>query len=145
MDRELMALQIAEGVLDLVDGLALYVSSSDRALTLARRLYGRERAGEAFADGQPSPAARAWLDAHPKLAIIDVTGAAGSTEENGHRYFRKSPWVSSDMLVALRFGLDPKARGLARVDGSPMWHFPPDYVERLAPAVTTASAPPPAP
>jgi esterase/lipase superfamily enzyme len=145
MDRELMALQLAEGVTDLVDGLSLYVSSKDRALTLARRLYGRERAGEAFAAGQPSPEARAWLAAHPELAIIDVTDAAGSTDDNGHRYFRKSPWVSSDMLVTLRFGLDPAARGLARNDGSPMWHFPPDYVQRLAPAVSAARESAPAP
>jgi esterase/lipase superfamily enzyme len=138
MDRELMALQIADGALDLVDGVTLYVSSSDRALRLARRLYGRERAGEAFAEGQPSPTARAWLDAHPKLAIIDVTDAAGSTEENGHRYFRKSPWVSSDMLMTLRFGLGPETRGLTRAGGSPMWRFPPDYVERLAAAVRVA-------
>lgn len=135
MDRALMALQVSEGLLDLVDGFTLYVSSKDRAMNIARRLYGRDRAGEAFAPGQPPPAARGWLDASPKLAVIDVTDAAGSTTENGHRYFRSSPWVSSDMLMMLRFGLGPRDRGLVRGRDSPMWHFPPDYIDRLSASI----------
>jgi esterase/lipase superfamily enzyme len=140
MDRALMALQVSEGILELVDGFTVYVSSSDRALRVARRLYGRDRAGEAFATGQPPPAARAWLDANPKFSIIDVTDAAESTDDNGHRYFRKSPWVSSDMLMMLRFNLGPESRGLVRSEDSAMWRFPPDYIERLSAAVAAAGS-----
>jgi esterase/lipase superfamily enzyme len=135
MDRALMALQISDGILELVDGFTVYVSAKDKALDLSRRLYGRDRAGAAFAPGQPPPVARAWLDEHPKLSLIDVTDAAESTIENGHRYFRKSPWVSSDMLMMLRFGLGPDARGLVRSADSSMWQFPADYLERLSAAV----------
>jgi esterase/lipase superfamily enzyme len=145
MDRALMGLQFSDGVLDLVDGFTVYVSSKDKALNISRRLHGRDRAGEAFAPGQPPAVAKAWLDAHPKLSVIDVTDAAESTNENGHRYFRKSPWVSSDILIMLRFGLGPEARGLVRSADSAMWRFPPDYIERLSAAVaaTAADRPPP--
>ena len=37
--------------------------------------------------------------------------------------------------MMLRFGLGPEERGLVRVEDSPMWRFPPDYVERLSAAV----------
>jgi esterase/lipase superfamily enzyme len=146
MDRALMALQVTEGILDLVDGITLYVSSIDKALNMARRIHGRDRAGEAFAPGQPPPAAKAWLDAHPKLSFIDVTDAAAeSTDENGHRYFRKSPWVSSDLLMLLRFGFGPEVRGLVRSEDSAMWRFPADYLGRLSAAVATARARTPGP
>jgi hypothetical protein len=64
------------------------------------------------------------------LEIVDVT-AAGSTNGNGHAYFRDSPWVSSDMLRYLGYNIDPAQRGLVKAaDGLPVWTFPPDYIER---------------
>ena len=66
-----------------------------------------------------------------------MTDAAGSTNENGHRYFRTSPWVSSDMLTMLRFGLEPAQRGLVRAEDLSTWRFPPDYPERLSDALGT--------
>lgn len=140
MDRALMGLQLADGILDLVDGFTVYVSSKDKALNFSRWLHGRDRAGQAFAPGQPSGTTQNWLDAHSKLAIVDVSDAAESTIDNGHRYFRKSPWVSSDLLMALRFSLGPQTRGLVRSAGSAMWRFPPDYMERLSAAVAKAPA-----
>ena len=113
------------------------------SLAVPRRLYGRERAGETFtADRMPSPALQ-WLRANRKLSFIDVTDAAGSTTENGHRYFRKSSWVSSDMLMLLRFGLGPGERGLLRDGESTVWTFPPDYIARLAASVATSGGVPP--
>jgi hypothetical protein len=144
MDRQLLGLELADGILDLVDGVTVYVSSKDRALAVPRTLYGRERAGEVFTAGSMPPSAMQWLRANPKLYFIDVTDAAESTSENGHRYFRKSPWVSSDMLMMLRFGLKPGERGLERSDESTVWSFPPDYIERLAVAVAKSGVAPPA-
>ena len=142
MDRQLLGLELADGILDIVDGFTVYVSSKDRALAVPRRLYGRERAGETFtADRMPSPALQ-WLRANRKLSFIDVTDAAGSTTENGHRYFRKSSWVSSDMLMLLRFGLGPGERGLQRDGDSTVWTFPPDYIARLAASVATSGGVP---
>jgi esterase/lipase superfamily enzyme len=145
MDRGLLGLQLSAGILDVVDGLTLYVSAKDRALRFARFLHGRDRAGEAFQEGQPHAVARAWLVDNPKLVIIDVTDVGDSTVEGGHRYFRKSPWVSSDLLMMLRFGLGPEARGLVRSDNPVMWRFPDDYIERLSISVSMARPPEPPP
>jgi esterase/lipase superfamily enzyme len=136
MDRQLLGLALADGILDITEGITVYVSSRDRALSISRRLYGRARAGETFpAEGAPA-ATVDWLRANPGVSFVDVTEAAGSSIENGHRYFRKSPWVSSDLLMTLRFGLRPAERGLVLDESSLVWRFPADYVERLSAAVT---------
>jgi hypothetical protein len=41
-----------------------------------------------------------------------VTDAEGARTGNDHRYFRKSPWASSDILMMLMYGLTPEQRGL---------------------------------
>ena len=74
-------------------------------------------------DSRLRPRKRGWTHTR-SFRVIDVTDAAESTNENGHRYFRKSPWVSSDVLMMLRFGLGPEARGLVRSADSAMWRFP---------------------
>jgi hypothetical protein len=65
------------------------------------------------------------------LNFIDVSDAEGSTTGNGHAYFRKSPWASSDILVTLAYDLKPVERGLTRTQEKPIWVFPSDYMERL--------------
>ena len=60
--------------------------------------------------------------------------AEASDAGNGHAYFRKSPWASSDVLMTLATDLGPEERGLVRED-SPIWIFPPDYLERLRAAL----------
>jgi hypothetical protein len=75
-------------------------------------------------------AATAAMVASPESARIDVEGAANFDSGNGHAYFRQSPWVSSDVLLSLRYGLRPAQRGLEQRDESPIWRFPKDYVAR---------------
>jgi hypothetical protein len=91
MDRGLLGLTLTDGVLDTVDDVTVYVSANDKVLAIPRRLFGRERAGETFSSGSVPEAALAWLREHPNLSFVDVTDAAESAAENGHRYFRKSP------------------------------------------------------
>ena len=45
------------------------------------------------------------------LIVINVSEAEQSASGNGHAYFRKSPWVSSDILTTLRYDLAPADRG----------------------------------
>ncbi len=65
------------------------------------------------------------------ISLINVTEAEGATVGNGHGYFRQSPWASSDILTTLAYDLRPADRGLVRAADSPIWTFPPDYIERL--------------
>jgi hypothetical protein len=85
--------------------------------------------------------ARIFLRTYPSLELVDVTDAAGSTTGNGHAYFRDSPWVSSDILAVLAGDPAPDRRGLERDPDQLVWHFPPDYVERLQRALLEMKPP----
>jgi esterase/lipase superfamily enzyme len=132
VDRDLMVGLLSDEVLAAIDRLTIYVSDTDRALRFSQWLFGgRERLGQAFDPENVGPAAREFLRVHPELSFIHVGGAEGSRHANGHAYFRKSPWVSSDILVQLRHGWGPAQRGLERDPSGAVWRFPSDYVERL--------------
>jgi hypothetical protein len=73
------------------------------------------------------------------ISIINVTEASQATAGNGHDYFRRSPWASSDILITLAYGLSPMERGLVRGEDSPLWTFPADYIERLRTAIIKAN------
>jgi hypothetical protein len=76
-----------------------------------------------------------FLRENPSLEIIDVTEAAESTTGNGHAYFRKSPWVSSDLLTLLAYDMGAAERGLKKEENLLVWTFPPDFIERLRKAI----------
>ena len=77
------------------------------------------------------PAVKAYLLGQDDIRLIDVTDAEGAASGNGHGYFRKSPWASSDILFLLRYGTRPAERGLVRSETEPVWNFPPDYPARV--------------
>ena len=77
------------------------------------------------------PRVAEFIEKTPSLEVIDVTDAAASTSGNGHAYFRASPWVSSDILTALAYDIEPAKRGLEKKGDEPVWSFPPDYIDRL--------------
>jgi esterase/lipase superfamily enzyme len=134
IDRDLVATYIADGLLDNVEGLSLYMSGTDKALGISRFLLSYERMGQMTMQDMPAATAR-FLVETKNLHLIDVTDAEDAARDNGHGYFRKSPWASSDILTLLRYGLGPAERGLVREGGSPIWTFPPDYVARVRKAV----------
>jgi len=129
MDGAIFASNIREGMLDIVDDLSVYVSDSDSAVAVAEWLFDWGRLGQV--SREMSAPVRNFLEANPKLRVIDVTGAADADAGNGHGYFRDSPWVSSDILMTLMYDLSPEERGLARNVEMPIWEFPADYQKRL--------------
>ena len=78
-----------------------------------------------------TPETEAFLRATPRLTLVDVSDAEEFDAGNGHSYFRRSPWCASDVLLTLGHKLTPAERGLVHQGDSPIWSFPPDYVERL--------------
>ena len=134
IDRALVATYIAGGLLDSVEGFNIYMSETDKALGVARFLFSYDRLGQMF-EGEIPETTTQFLLKTENLRLINVTEAEGAATNNGHGYFRNSPWASSDILAALRYGLGPAERGLVREAGSPIWTFPPDYVARVRKAV----------
>ena len=135
ISRESFGSALMEGLIRIPERMIIYVSSTDRALRWSRRIFHRERLGEAW-EGDMDPRIEEFLRAHPSLEWVDVSGAAGSSTGNGHDYFRQSPWVSSDILALLALNLGPDKRGLVPGTIPQLWRFPPDYVQRVQAAVT---------
>ena len=132
-DRERWAAGVANGLLDIVDGMTIYVSETDKALGMSRFVFREGRLGQM--SEVPDAHIHEWLEGHKKLNFIDVTGVVGSKAGGGHAYFRTSPWVSSDLLSLLLYQFSPKDRGLERIDGDIEWTFPTDYNRRLGAAI----------
>ena len=125
--------QFENGIHDEIVGVPLrmtiYMSTRDKALSMSSWVYGFARLGAALTE--LTEASLEFLKGHPACEIVDVGGA----EKNhgswlGHSYFHQDPWVSSDVLMALRYDASPRERGLVPSEGKPTWIFPDDYPQR---------------
>jgi len=130
-DRDLFAAALMNGLLDIPRSLTIYLSKVDRALGISQWLFGRNRLGQMWTERPLKPHVSEYIRRNDSLVLIDVTDAESADAGNGHAYFRKSPWVSSDILIALLYHLGPESRGLVRLPDMPVWHFPKDYTQRL--------------
>jgi esterase/lipase superfamily enzyme len=134
-DRQLFGIHLVKGLLKVPKTLTVYVSESDSALGFSRWLFNRERLGQMWKDRTLPDTAASYLRKRQELIFIDVTDAESATTGNGHAYFRKSPWTSSDILMTLMHDLRPNERGLIQSEDIPIWTFPPDYIQRLRAAL----------
>jgi esterase/lipase superfamily enzyme len=131
-DRQLFGAYAADGLLNVAKDFSVYLSETDKALSISRWLFKQERLGQMWKDHKiPSPVAD-YLRKTDNLMMIDVTDAEDSATGNGHAYFRQSSWVSSDILTTLMYDLDPATRGLLYTEEWPIWKFPEDYITNLA-------------
>jgi esterase/lipase superfamily enzyme len=138
-DTGLFAAALSNGILGITDRISVYLSGIDRALRFSSFLFGRERLGEILDRDMPEHI-RALLRQRDDLVLIEVTDAENAGARNGHAYFRASPWVSSDILATLAYGLGPGERGLVLTDTSlPIWSYPPDFIERLRASLSASS------
>jgi len=136
LDRDLFGSFLNDGLLKVVTRLTIYMSDTDKALGISQFAFGRKRLGQAVGSSlAKDPGVVEFLRENEKLILIDVTQAEQAAADNGHAYFRKSPWVSSDVLTTLRYDLSPSARGLNLEANLPIWTFPPDFIERLRAAL----------
>jgi esterase/lipase superfamily enzyme len=126
---------VADGLLDVTDRVAVYMSETDSALGLSNFVFAQRRLGETLGPEDLSEALEAQLARIDRLELIDVSGAEGAEAGNGHWYFRSSPWVSSDLLLGLFSDLGPADRGLTRGPGTAVWRFSDDYATKLRQAV----------
>lgn len=131
VDREIFGSQLADGAWKLPRRMTVYVSGVDETLGMARMVFQRDRLGQLLPEDRLRPRVARFLREQEVLSLIDVTQAENVGANNGHAYFHKSPWVSSDLLLTLATGRPPGERGLSRNGDSPLWEFPADYVARL--------------
>jgi esterase/lipase superfamily enzyme len=130
-DRNVFAAHLEDGMLDVMENLNIYMSATDEALDISNFLFSRRRLGQVFSSDEIIPEVADFLQRTPNLNVIDVTNAENAAAGNGHWYFLKSPWVSSDILMTLKYKLKPQDRGLIRNKELPLWSFPDDYISQL--------------
>lgn len=108
----------------------VYASKADRALKISTNIYEAPRTGAAV--GHLGRAQLEALRSYGNLWAIDVTSAKYYNKPvSGHYYHYMNAWVSSDALLAMKFGVSPEQRGLIRAPDGGFWTFPEDYVEHL--------------
>lgn len=130
IDLMLFAARYRDRFEDIVDSITIYTNANDTALNWALRFLGWPRLG-APGDLGLNPEELRSLQGLESTMMIDVAAAEDADAGNGHGYFIKSPWVSTDLLLALKFGEEPSARGLRLNADSAVWEFPDDYVRKI--------------
>ena len=134
LDRGVFHSYLSDGLLNVPRHMKIYMSETDKALGVSQFLTRRQRVGQMFgsAGGKISPWGRkALVEYTDRISLVNVTNAEGAGSDSGHGYFRANPWVSSDILMTLYYGLRPKQRGLVDEEGLPIYTFPPDFIYRL--------------
>lgn len=119
---------------DIADTVTIYTNANDTALNWALRFIGWPRLG---APGQLGlrPEELRSLSIMGNTLLIDVAAAENAASGNGHGYFVRSPWVSTDLLLTLRLGAGPEHRGLILSPEGPVWQFPQNYPEIVGKSV----------
>lgn len=130
LNPTIFAIAISDGIADLLSRLTIYGSSKDTALNISSFLFKELRLGQ-LKGNETLPAHLIELFDNSNIDVIDVSGAPKIFASHGHSYFRSSPWVSSDVISVLRFGLAPSQRSLNREQGRVAWQFPTSYVENI--------------
>ncbi|MBW1852451.1 MAG: alpha/beta hydrolase [Deltaproteobacteria bacterium] len=130
IDMMLFAARYRDGFEDIADTNTIYTNANDTALHWALRFFGWPRLGAPGELGL-TPGDLRSLNGSEKTVIIDVAGAEDAASGNGHGYFIKSPWVSTDLLLTLKFGLKPGKRGLSWGEVDAAWNFPNNYPQMV--------------
>ena len=130
IDVMLFAARYRDRFGDIADQITIYTNANDTALNWALRFIGWPRLG---APGQLGikPEEMQSFPAMEKTLLIDVAAAEDAASGNGHGYFVKSPWVSSDLLLTLRSCIPPAGRGLVLKPDGIVWQFPDNYPEMV--------------
>ena len=134
IDMMLFSSRYRDGFSDIVDSITIYTNANDTALNWALRFIGWPRLGAPGELGL-TPGELRSLESFARTISIDVSAAEEAASGNGHGYFIKSPWVSTDILLALKYGTPPQERGLIRPKDDFAWEFPKNYPETIREAV----------
>ena len=126
IDLMLFAARYRDGFDDIAENVTIYTNANDTALNWALRFFGWPRLGAPGELGLTPEDLQSLKDLE-NTVMIDVAEAENTASGNGHGYFLKSPWVSTDILLTLRFGLKAPERGLLMHKEEAAWSFHSKY------------------
>jgi esterase/lipase superfamily enzyme len=98
----------------LSERIIVYLSDDDSALKWSARLMGGGRR-LGLEPEKLDPHEALALRTHPRLEVVDTSFGKDlrGFDISGHRYWYQHPWISSDLMLALRTGATPQQRGLS--------------------------------
>ena len=123
----------------LFEGITMTVDMEDTVLGFAQSTDGKIRMGKPPEDTRGlnlTDAQNEWITQavnSDRLNIINLEINKIPGFEFSHGAWYKNPWVSTDVIMTLNLGLQPKYRSLDKYThylGRELWYFPPDYMER---------------
>lgn len=126
IDLMLFAMRYRDGFEDIAVNISIYTNANDTALNWALRFFGWPRLGAPGEMGI-TPEELQLFKFSEKTTVIDVAAAENTASGNGHGYFVKSPWVSTDLLLLLDNKAAPQKRGLIQNADTSVWAFPDSY------------------
>ena len=123
----------------LFEGITVTADPEDKVLGFAKLTDGQPRLGRPPKAGtlDITEEQQTWITNAINgrtLTLINLQVNEIPGFEFSHGAWYANPWVSTDVITTLNFGLSPEQRGLAAYEGSfgrDIWYFPPDYLENL--------------
>ena len=122
----------------LTNQVVITVTDNDNALLAAKRFMG----GAARAGSQEGESIEEAFIASKHLSNVEIIDVSLNHETrgfdiDGHHYWYRHPWMSSDIIFLMRTDLPPAARGLTSSQMEGIWYLSPDYPEKVREAVKT--------
>ena len=107
MDFEVLLQRVvAEHLESGLGQITLYTSQKDNAIHIAERLFGSVvRAGRL----QPKNFSPEQAESLKKVSDITFVELQGKSDPVGHSYFHSSPAASSDLILTIRYEMQPGA------------------------------------
>lgn len=135
IDLETFSSDMLPRLYDLPKEITVTLNGNDGTLSLSKFLYGASRVGNPNPD-ELTPEMLEELAARmeEKLTVIDVAEALelrDGGKKRGHDYWYRNDWVLTEVLASMVWDLPPDERGLVRDEGQHVYHFPPDYPDRI--------------
>jgi hypothetical protein len=119
--------------MDLAKQVIPYVSKQDAALAFSAMVAGASRLGNPDADDLTREDL-ARLAADPRFEVVDVTNVRGAHEMGGmkgHGYWFANEWISTDVLLSMRYPIPAEDRCLTPGPAKNIWQFSENYPDCL--------------
>ena len=134
VDLKTFASEHVPAVQDLAKQTIIYFSRNDAALGFSSLIAGASRLGRPDVnDLSVSEIER--LASDPNFQAINVSEVPGVHEMGGmrgHGYWYANDWISTDVLLSMRYPIAPEKRCLVSTGRRNVWKFPDNYIDCVA-------------
>jgi esterase/lipase superfamily enzyme len=122
----------APSISDIASQVVVTVNENDHALKAAMQFMGGEvRAGFAEAKVLEEEFIVSHQLANVEIIDVSIGHKIRGFDIEGHHYWYRHLWMSSDILFLMRTDLPPASRGLSPAEMEGGWFLSPDYPEKI--------------